>query len=145
MFDAKIHGDLEAWGRQAARAAEEAVLGVVGGVTRDVYTTARSLWPVRPPGRSADHPRGYSRSRLTQDARVDGAEVVGKIADDAKYAYMIRSKRVELPSDSAIKVVNPGGRIHVWTALVREPMERRAQGIRDRMIAAIVSAVERVR
>lgn len=145
MFDAKITGDLEAWGRQAARAAEDAVLGVVGGVTRDVYTTARSLWPVRQPGRSADHPRGYSRSRLMQDAKVDGAEVIGKIADDAKYAYMIRSKRVDVPDGSAGVPVGKDGKRHVWSLLVREPLTRKSAGIRDRMIAAIVHAVETVR
>lgn len=145
MFDAKIHGDLEAWGRQAAQAAESAVLGVVGGVTRDVYTTARLLWPVRPANRSADHPRGYSRSRLQQEAKIDGADVVGKVSDDAKYAYMIRSKRFELPDGSQGVKVGKDGKRHAWTALVREPMERRAQGIRERMIGAIVSAVERVR
>lgn len=194
MFNAKITGDLEAWGKQAGEAAYQAVRAEIKQTTDGVYATAKALWPVRRPEQYASHPRGYSKSRLAESLRQDGDDVVGKIANDAGYAYQIKSRRVETPAGSQYEAaygrrllalleqqqrIVSSGRIfrqtqrgeqsvlsasyrknqrairrqaarakdakHVWTLLVKEPLERASADLRERMIAAIVSAVERVR
>lgn len=195
MIDAKVTGDLDAWARAAAGAIDGAVRAEISAVTESVYAEAKRLWPIRQPDRPANHPRGYSRSRLSENVRggADG-EVIGRLANDAGYAYQIKSRRVEAPEGSQYTAAWGGkmlalleeqerivqsGRIftarqsgkgaiyskaykrnqrrireqaarakdakHVWTLLVREPTERKSEGLRERLRAAILAAVERVR
>lgn len=66
MLDAKVNGDLDAWARAAAKAAMEATRAEIARVTDGVYAQARALWPVRRPEMHANHPRGYSKSRLSE-------------------------------------------------------------------------------
>ena len=194
MLDAKVNGDLDAWARAASRAALEATRQTIADITGDVYTRARSLWPVRPPEMQANHPRGYSKSRLDESVRLEGdGTTVGKVKNDADYAYLIKSRRVEVPPGSQYEAawgrkmlalleqqqrIQQSGGIytktqsgksalttkryrtnqrkirqhaarakdakHVWTLLVREPMERESAGLRDKLTEAIAKAVEGV-
>jgi hypothetical protein len=194
VLDAKVTGDLDAWARAASRAAIEATRELVGGITSEVYNAAKSAWPVRPKEMVADHPRGYSRSRLGDSVRLEGdGTTVGRIANDANYAYMIKSRRVEVPAGSQYEAawgrkmlslleqqqrIQASGGIytrsqsgksalttkryranqrkirqhaarardakHVWTLLVREPMERKSANLREQLAAAVVKAVEGV-
>lgn len=144
MFDVKITGDLEAWGEQAARAAIAATEATIGLTTRTLYTDAKMRWPVRKPGRSAPHPRGYSKARLAQNVEVQGSDVVGRISNDSGYTQFIRSARVDPPAGSTVRPGRDGKR-HAWTTLVREPAERASVGLRDRIRNAIIRAIEDVR
>ena len=145
MMDVKVNGDLEAWADAAVRAAVGATETSVGLTIREVYTDAKQRWPVRPANRSADHPRGYSKARLAQSVTADADGATGRIANDSGYTFFIRSKRVDLPSGSTVRPTRNDGKVHVWTALVREPAERASVGLRDRIRSAILKAIEGVR
>lgn len=145
MLDVKVTGDLEAWAREAAKAATRATEESVGATTREVHADAKARWPVRRPDRPANHPRGYSRDRLAQTVGMDENGVFGKVSNDSGYAYFVRSSRFELPPGSPGVRTSKDGKRHAWTALVREPAERKSVGLRDRLKDAIVRAIEGVR
>jgi len=144
VLDARVTGDLDAWARAAAKAASDEIEAQVGSRTRRVYTEARAAWPVRRADRPAPHPRGFSRSRLGSEVLDDGDAIRGRIANDSGYAYFIRSKRFDVPDGNTTPAGRDGKR-HVWSALVRGPMDRAASDLVAKLRAAIVAAVERVR